>query len=219
MPLPNPIIPPNPSRRVIQRAVDNITLRTNPGPGAIVAKTGNHYQVGTQPRRNATGGTTITRVRLTAFNSGTKFYTGVKMEPDGAGLLQDVSPAVTYTQIRERRDFIGIELGARVLIYPNGTASSTAAYVFDFVNPRQAFEVTVSQTGGSNGNATTQASWTYAVTNADGHALGTGMSPQFKGFRLAAGTVTAGTVGMASYDDAGALRLLTVNEVHGTGSC
>lgn len=168
------------------------------------------------------GGSMLTAVRLSAFDSTNKIYTGVKQVADDLGGYEDVDPVVNL-KCFEIRDFIGIELGAIVWVQKigawAGSASvmdvGTAIYGFSFVLPRQTFDVVVVQTGGSNGTGSTAASYTYRVDNADGHVLATAKAPVFTGFRIGVGPVTAGTRGIASYDDAGTLSLLMVNEVHG----
>lgn len=169
--------------------------------------------------------------RLTAYNNtgGGKNYTGVLQSPNGLGGFADASPGETFSgSIFEQSNFIGIEIGSIVEIKPAGSWTGSASvlptdtpiFTFEFVKPRETFEVDVVQTGGSNGTATTQASWTYRVNVVGGTTqIGTALSPVFKGPRLSAGLVTAGTTGIASYTAAGVLRLLEVNEVHGTNAC
>ena len=76
--------------------------------------------------------------------------------------------------------------------------------------------VNLSQTGGSNGNASTAATWTYNVTDVFGGSLGTAMSPEFPRPK---GTMTAATVGLGYYNTSGDFVLYQAAEKPGTGSC
>lgn len=81
---------------------------------------------------------------------------------------------------------------------------------------RIVFPVDLTQTGGSNGNKTTAATWTYTVNDLDGNELGTAVSP----LKVRPnGTMTAATKGIAYYDEDGNLVLYDTNERYGTGGC
>jgi hypothetical protein len=174
-------------------------------------------------RRNVYPINTGIHVRLTTFDSGTKAYDGITQQPDGTGHWEDTDPPETVEYVFERNDYIGIELGEVVELRHAGTVTvgseEVPAWTFEYVKARETFDVVVAQTGGANGDETTQATWTYRVDNADGHVLATNKSPLFLGFRLSRGPVVAATRGIASYSVGGELNLLTVNEVHGNVLC
>jgi hypothetical protein len=79
------------------------------------------------------------------------------------------------------------------------------------------FQVACTQTGGSDGSATTAASYTYTVKTQDGvTTLGTGVAvtgPRPKGL------TNVGTVGIAYYDSSGALKLWSAGETPTSGTC
>lgn len=73
----------------------------------------------------------------------------------------------------------------------------------------QLVAVDVEQTGGADGDDTTQATWTYTVTLKGGTSIGSGYSPENQ--RPTVGTVTAATKG-SGYWNAGTFTLGWVNE-------
>lgn len=79
------------------------------------------------------------------------------------------------------------------------------------------FQVAVTQTGGSDGSASTAASYTYTVKTQDSvTTLGTGVAvtgPRPKGL------TNVGTVGLAYYDSSGALKLWSAGETPTTAAC
>jgi len=84
------------------------------------------------------------------------------------------------------------------------------------------FAVELTQTGGSNGTATTQASWTYTVKDLDGNTLLTAANPigaPHKWRRPSLGAITAATFGYAHYSVANALTLGWINEVPTVEAC
>lgn len=221
MPFQQPILPGEPSRRQLQRGLDNVTLSHRAGAGLIAAKTGNHYQIKAIRQIKPRGGTSLIPVRLTAYinTSSAKNYTGVLRTPNGSGGYSDVSPTVTYTgQIFEKRGFVGVELGGTVFIQAAGVWSGsgsvltagTAVYEFTFVEPRQIFAVKVYKTGGSAGPVST---WVYTAKSPDGDVLGTGLTPEM---RRPSGTATTapsdGTTGTGYWTAAGVFVLLDANE-------
>jgi hypothetical protein len=94
--------------------------------------------------------------------------------------------------------------------------SSPVVWQEVIAQPGILFAVTLSQTGGSNGNKTTAASWTYTVTSLAGVQLGTSKSPEWP---RPNGTMTAATKGLAYYDNDGALVLSVAFEQPGSGGC
>lgn len=219
MPFPTPRYSSDPSRRLLQRAADSTTLSMRPGRGVLVAKTGNHWQVSAKGgRRGGGSGTTLAFYRLTAIDFANKTYTGTlqKRNPAAAPAAPyiDTSPAVTRDDIREARNFIGIEVGG---------ASSIVAVtggVFTFVLPRVPFEVDLEQTGGANGTSTAAATWTYSAKMVGtANVLGTTLSPIDKGHRLSKGLVAVATKGMGQYTAAGVFELAMAYERHGSNVC
>jgi len=86
------------------------------------------------------------------------------------------------------------------------------------------FPITLVQTGGTAvADDTTQADWTYTVTDArTGKELGTAVNPtagNHKWVRPAVGYMTAATAGMAYKNAARELVILWINEVVGQGPC
>ena len=78
------------------------------------------------------------------------------------------------------------------------------------------FAVSLTQTGGSNGDKTNAATWTYTVKTLGDIELATGKSPQQT---RPNGTMTAATRGLAYYDADGSLMLAWAFETPGTGAC
>lgn len=79
------------------------------------------------------------------------------------------------------------------------------------------FMVNLTQTGGSNGNKTTAATWTYtAKTLNNATTLGTVLSPNKP---RPFGTQTAATLGVAYYDNTGTFQLAEAYEKPGSGGC
>lgn len=111
-------------------------------------------------------------------------------------------------------------LNAGTLVHVFAIARNTSPpakfYWFHGPRPNVLFAVTLSQTGGSNGNKTTAASWTYTVTSLAGVQLGTSKSPEWP---RPNGTMTAATKGLAYYDNDGALVLSVAFEQPGSGGC
>lgn len=79
------------------------------------------------------------------------------------------------------------------------------------------FVVNLASTGGSAGNATTQCSYVYTVTDLAGTSLGTGQSPEMG--RPAKGALVAATKGIGYYSQAGAFTLLSAFEVQDVEAC
>ncbi len=78
------------------------------------------------------------------------------------------------------------------------------------------FEVTVAQSGGTNGNLTTAPTYTYNVTNLAGTSIGSALAVLWA--RPKKGAVTAATHGFAFYDASGTLVLALVDEVYNTST-
>lgn len=79
------------------------------------------------------------------------------------------------------------------------------------------FRVALTQTGGSNGNKTTAASWTYTAKDlAAGVNLGTGLSPERSRPK---GTRSAATIGIGYYDGVGVFHLYEADETPGRNDC
>lgn len=78
------------------------------------------------------------------------------------------------------------------------------------------FVVTLTQTGGADGDGTTAPSWTYTCENDFGDDLATARGPQVG---RTEGSFTAATKGLGYYDDAGAFQLLIAFEAPDTYEC
>jgi hypothetical protein len=85
------------------------------------------------------------------------------------------------------------------------------------VQPGPMFPVALTQTGGSNGSQTTQATWTYTANNLTGDTLGTVLSPQWP--RQQNGELNAATAGVGYYDVTGTFVLSIAYEYAPTGPC
>lgn len=107
--------------------------------------------------------------------------------------------------------------GTQVHLWLSEDTDGTARWQFS-LNVPGFFPVKVSQTGGSNGNKTTAASYTYTVTTMDGNTtLGEDVAVAKT---RPNGTMTAGSsYGMAFYDENGDIQLWDAGEVEGTGGC
>lgn len=85
------------------------------------------------------------------------------------------------------------------------------------------FPITLSQTGGSAGNSTTQCSFTYTVTDPETSAqLGTGVNPTSSPHtwnRPSLGTLVAADSGMAFYNASDQLVIVFVNETPDVEAC
>ena len=88
---------------------------------------------------------------------------------------------------------------------------------------REMIPVAMSQTGGSDGDATTKTTYTYTITDAYTTAsIGTSVDPEaspHKFKRLAAGHVTAATFGTGYWKADGAFSLVHCNEIIVVESC
>lgn len=140
-------------------------------------------------------------------------YTWKLMYPDATGDLVAADPAVTGSGLYEANGS-HLETGQRVeATFAGLDGSSNPLYVC--AAAMGMFPVTLTQTGGSNGNKTTAASWTYTAASLSGETLGTSLSPQWP---RPNGTMTAATAGLAYYDS-GSVVLAIAFEQPGSGGC
>lgn len=131
--------------------------------------------------------------------------------PDGRSGTTSVNPAY------ELNGSQSIATNTLVWITQNTDDSGTVRYTF--VSPAVMFPVKVEQTGGSDGNNTTAASYTYTVRSLTGATLGTGVA-QVRPRPNGAVTVQAGSTGygVAFYDGLN-LRLWDAGEIPQTQVC
>lgn len=94
---------------------------------------------------------------------------------------------------------------------------STPYWWFEGVKPWETFAVDLSQTGGSAGDASSEASFTYTVNDLDGNELGTSVSPEHA--RPSLGALVAATKGMAYYTAGAELKLLWTDEQPDMAEC
>lgn len=88
-----------------------------------------------------------------------------------------------------------------------------------FINqPRTTFPVKVTKTGGSDGTASTAATWVYTVKDLAGNTLGTSLSPAKGRPNGKMAYAPNDSYGVAFYDGA-TLKLWDVNEIPTTGGC
>lgn len=88
------------------------------------------------------------------------------------------------------------------------------------VGKRRMFPVKPTQVGGVAGDTTTKCSFTYDVTDINGAALGTAMTPEKNRTSLGAHVApAAGDFGVGFYDADGSFKLWDANEVIDTEAC
>lgn len=87
-------------------------------------------------------------------------------------------------------------------------------------HPQTLFAVRVTIDGGAAGSATTNCTWTYAVSLDSGYALGTGMTPKRRRFPDTPYTTTPNdTWGAGFFDKDGVFVLWDANELPETEEC
>lgn len=161
--------------------------------------------------------------KVTAWDSGSSTYSVTRLYPDNAVSLVDDADFTTaiaaITAISKPTLPIGAKVWARVA---NRNESGVLRLILDGPGYGEPFGVWVENDGGSNGNATTMASWTYSAKDiGTGNTItyGTGLTPVAA--RPAVGTVTAGddTYGIGMYLPDGTFKLLDANEVKTWSAC
>jgi len=136
--------------------------------------------------------------------------------------------AQSFTTVRELNGYGRVAAGTVVPVFrlrgTTDTSGATGVFSTDFVFVRGVeaypalFPVTLTQTGGVSGDASTQCSFTYTVKDVTGTVeLGTGMSPAFA--RPALGKMVAGTKGVAYYATEDTLVLHQTDEVPAVAVC
>lgn len=119
-----------------------------------------------------------------------------------------------------------LALGTKVLLFPLWTSDdpNILTRIAVPIDQPGAFPVYVEKTGGSNGNASSTASWTYKVYALNGATMGANVplaTPRPNG----TATFQSGTsgLGLACYvpngTNAAALKLLNAYEIYGVGGC
>jgi hypothetical protein len=103
----------------------------------------------------------------------------------------------------------------RILYKESGTGVKKAVVSMNLACAFDLFPVNLTQTGGSNGNKTTAATWSYTVNDLASNQLATGVSPTKP---RPSGTMTAAGTGVCYYSGA-TLVLWDTNEYPGTGGC
>jgi hypothetical protein len=148
------------------------------------------------------------RAFLAKITSGTSTYAWTEMQDNGT-----TATTRTGTGAVEVNGRTGIPANTIVTMLQDA-GSSTFRFVY---SDGRIFPVTVTQTGGSAGNATTQCSFTYTVTSLDAATLLTAAAPIWN--RPQYGKLVAGTHGTAYYNTAGVCKLYQVDEVPDVTVC
>ena len=143
------------------------------------------------------------------ITAGTNPYSWKQKDPDAT---TDTSPAVTGTStLYEVNGVKSVPVGTKVRAWRDGTYFR-CEYFAPVLMP-----VTLTQTGGSAGNASTECSFTYTVTSLGGTTLLTGASPVWN--RPALGKMIAATYGTAYVNASGTVILYQVDEVFDVAAC
>lgn len=130
-------------------------------------------------------------------------------------LNQLVDAVNTLSDIKGDNQFIGV----------TRSGGATVRLMIDAVLARipkpsatSLFLVKVTKDGGSNGNKTTAATWTYTVKNLAGSTIGTTVALTRPRPYGTATYQAADSYGIAFYDGA-TLKLWDAGEIYGTGGC
>lgn len=162
--------------------------------------------------------------RITAAGATGGLYEAVEVQRSG-GTYVDVTDGKTWTaselgEVAELNSIEGLEPIASEIVpievFRSINLSGSVYWLFAAPSRTgEMFAVNLTQDGGSDGNATTQASWTYTATDLDGVQRGTGLTPKLQ--RPAVGKVANGDgkVGQGYLDADGAFQLFSANEVIG----
>jgi len=202
---------------VIVRDRPSLKTETSSGDGTRVLIVSQHVDANGDPIFiGLSPGDIVHNAEITGESSGGGKYSAKLLEFDGSGSLVDASPAVTWTEtIIEVNGRQGIPTGTRIEMTLIGTDGSGNEW-FSFANIDVAtmFAVNLTKDGGTDGDSTTQASYTYTAKSLnDAVTYGTSLTPKKQ--RPAVGTVTSGDglIGLGYFDDAGNFQLYDANEV------
>lgn len=118
------------------------------------------------------------------------------------------------------RDTHLLPLNRPVLAFFCGHSVGGLPVFTTYTDPPGPFSVKVTNDGGSQGNATTAATWTYTVKDLAGNELGTGVSLYRARSIGITNYASADSYGLATHDAEGNLILLEVfKEYRGTTQC
>ena len=157
--------------------------------------------------------------KITAHN-GSGRYSATEQSPQPDGSLADKTNGRTTDYAFEKHGRKHVENGEIVWLRRGVLDSSdNQNYVFEGSNLGTMFAVDLTQTGGSAGDKSTQASWTYTAKSLSGETLGTGLTPKRQ--RPTVGKMQSGngTVGLGYYDASGNFQLYDANEALDSAAC
>lgn len=192
-----------------------------------------------QRTRNPTGGFYMFRARITGHNPTSRAHGWARLggsatigdtldyADDGRVSGSDYQPGIQGTTTnRSAYDPLGKLWPTNAIVWLRGFKDDNDAQVFEIVcgaYPGDTFAVAMSQTGGTNGNKTAKASYTYDVTSLDASitfATAFNLDGDQSDFvRFPLGTVSAATKGLGYYDIDGAFRLSWCNEQKSVTGC
>lgn len=166
-------------------------------------------------------------VEVTAAGTTDGYYDAKELIWDGATGDFDDGPrtfdgeAGNLPELLHVTERVGIPIGSR------GRARLLGAqWIFEPISATEAFPVDLAQTGGSAGDASTQCSFTYTVSDLDGNSLATTVDPTSSPHafaRPALGAMVAATAGLAAWvpDGSGGFELSVrwINEVPDVAAC
>jgi len=163
-------------------------------------------------------------VRLTAWNESDNTYSWIRLQDDGEA---EYVPQETGTlNAKEVNGIEGIPVGGAgvgtVVWLEKDTTVDPAEWRFEY-EKGGVFPVILAYDGGSAGSETTQASWTYTVTDALSEVeLGATVDPTagvHKWVRPTVGVMIAATFGYAHRNAAGDFVIGWINEVADQEAC
>jgi hypothetical protein len=151
--------------------------------------------------------------------SGTLAKTGTLTAAD-LGDATGATPCVIYSAREQGKDSHVLRDGeiynGRLIGFFKEEGEDDLPVVLVDAGPLGLFRVTLAQTSGSAGDATTPPSWVYNVSYGDTSNVATGKSPEVG---RSNGYFEAATIGIGYVDDAGAWQLLQAFEPPGTVPC
>lgn len=153
-------------------------------------------------------------------------YSFKKMR-SSAGVLVDWDPPFTSNDLytaREVHNHSGLPEGTRVILKYVGVDEASEAdpkppiYLFCFDRmPGVTFVVDLESDGGSDGDGSTAATWTYTATSLGGVELGTSLAPRAP--RDSIGPRNQASAGLGYYDANGDFKLAVAWETLPTDQC
>jgi len=211
-------------------AVGDEILATRPRGG--VTDGGFTYQGVTVFLEELGGGDTVVRVRITGFTgtaagaytaalvgapaadiTGGSTITAAALGAAGTACIVVNASEINHADAAHVLAISSDWTGKLIRVNSNGTK---VVQIEAGPKPGETFYCQVDQVGGSDGDATTAATYTYDCIAMNGETIGSGKSPAMG---RSAGAVVPATVGLCHFTEAGALVLLWVSEPPETVAC